>query len=130
MQPKKNPKFDLERKRGLYLQLGFIIALLLVFIAFEYKSYDNSDSSLGKLKLDDLDSKFEVYINEKRNESLLNKEQLRLQIKSIKGTKDGDPFVLTTLDGYQPLVEGQNIFDIISPALLTIKDGVIDSIHS
>ena len=82
------------------------------------------------LKLDDLDSKFEVYINEKRNESLLNKEQLRLQIKSIKGTKDGDPFLLTTLDGYQPLVEGQNIFDIISPALLTIKDGVIDSIHS
>ena len=82
------------------------------------------------LKLDDLDPKFEVYINEKRNESLLNKEQLRLQIKSIKGTKDGDPFLLTTLDGYQPLVEGQNIFDIISPALLTIKDGVIDSIHS
>lgn len=55
MQPKKNPKFDLERKRGLYLQLGFIIALLLVFIAFEYKSYDNSDSSLGKLKLDDIE---------------------------------------------------------------------------
>ena len=71
-----------------------------------------------------------MYINEKRNESLLNKEQLRLQIKSIKGTKDGDPFLLTTLDGYQPLVEGQNIFDSISPALLTIKDGVIDSIHS
>ena len=40
------------------------------------------------LELDDLDPKFEVYINEKRNESLLNKEQLRLQIKSIKGFKD------------------------------------------
>ena len=39
------------------------------------------------LELDDLDPKFEVYINEKRNESLLNKEHLRLQIKSIKGTK-------------------------------------------
>ena len=82
------------------------------------------------LELDDLDPKFQVYINEKRNESLLNKEQLRIQIKSIKVTKDGEPFLLTTLDGYQPLVEGQNIFDIISPALLTIKDGVIDSIHS
>ena len=82
------------------------------------------------LELDDLDPKFQVYINEKRNESLLNKEQLRIQIKSIKVTKDGEPFLLTTLDGYQPLVEGQNIFDIISPALITIKDGVIDSIHS
>ena len=55
MQSKKNPEVDLEKKRGLYLQIGFIISLLLVLAAFEYKSYDKTDSSLGELNLDDLE---------------------------------------------------------------------------
>ena len=49
MQVKKNPKVDLEKKRSLYLQIGFIIALLLVYAAFE------SSYNLGDLNLDDLE---------------------------------------------------------------------------
>ena len=52
MQVKKNPKVDLEKKRSLYLQIGFIIALLLVCDAFEYKNYDKSSYNLGDLNLD------------------------------------------------------------------------------
>ena len=55
MQAKKNPEVDLEKKRGLYLQIGFVISLLLVLAAFEYKSYDKIDHSLGELNLDDLE---------------------------------------------------------------------------
>ncbi len=55
MQLKKNPDSDLERKRGLFLQLGLVISLLIVLIAFEYKSYDKSDFNLGTLNLDDLE---------------------------------------------------------------------------
>ena len=55
MQLKKNPKVDLEKKRSLYLQIGFIIALLLVYAAFEYKNYDKSSYNLGDLNLDDLE---------------------------------------------------------------------------
>ena len=55
MEVKKNPKFDLEKKRSLYLQIGFIIALLLVYAAFEYKNYDKSSYNLGDLNLDDLE---------------------------------------------------------------------------
>ena len=55
MQVKKNPKVDLEKKRSLYLQIGFIIALLLVYAAFEYKNYDKSNYNLGDLNLDDLE---------------------------------------------------------------------------
>ena len=55
MEIKKNPKVDLEKKRSLYLQIGFIIALLLVYVAFEYKNYDNSSYNLGDLNLDDLE---------------------------------------------------------------------------
>ena len=55
MQLKKNPESDLETKRGLFLQLGLVISLLIVLIAFEYKSYDKSDFNLGTLNLDDLE---------------------------------------------------------------------------
>ena len=55
MEIKKNPKVDLEKKRSLYLQIGFIIALLLVYVAFEYKNYDKSSYNLGDLNLDDLE---------------------------------------------------------------------------
>ncbi len=55
MQLKKNPESDLESKRGLFLQLGLVISLLIVLIAFEYKSYEKSDFNLGTLNLDDLE---------------------------------------------------------------------------
>ena len=55
MEPKKNPEVDLERKKGLFLQIGLVIALLIVLGAFEYKSYEKSAYNLGSLNLDDLE---------------------------------------------------------------------------
>ncbi|HIG32108.1 MAG TPA: energy transducer TonB [Flavobacteriales bacterium] len=55
MESKKNPKLNLERKRGLFLQIGLVIALLIVLAAFEYKSYEKSVYNLGQLNLDDLE---------------------------------------------------------------------------
>jgi protein TonB len=55
MESKKNPKVNLERKRGLFLQIGLVIALLIVLAAFEYKSYEKSVYNLGQLNLDDLE---------------------------------------------------------------------------
>jgi len=43
MEPKKTNKSDLENKKVLFLEIGFIVALALVFFAFEYKSYDKVD---------------------------------------------------------------------------------------
>lgn len=40
MEPKKNPQFDLERKRGLFFQIGLAISLLVVIGAFEWKSME------------------------------------------------------------------------------------------
>lgn len=48
MKPKKNPDIDLEKKRGLFLQIGIAIALLIVLGAFQYRSYDKL-MSLGEL---------------------------------------------------------------------------------
>ncbi len=40
MKVKKSPKADLENKKSIFLQIGFVIALGLVFLAFEWSSTD------------------------------------------------------------------------------------------
>lgn len=40
MEIKKSEKASLENKRVLFVEIGFVIALLLVFLAFDYKSQD------------------------------------------------------------------------------------------
>jgi protein TonB len=52
MEPKKNPKVDLEKKRGLFMQIGLALSLLIVLGAFEYRSYEKVITSLGDLVLD------------------------------------------------------------------------------
>ena len=55
MEAKKNPEVNLERKRGLFLQIGLVVSLLLVLVAFEYKSYEKVAYNLGQLNLDDIE---------------------------------------------------------------------------
>ena len=45
MEIKKTSKADLENKKLLFRELGLIIALALVFFAFEWKSYEKSKST-------------------------------------------------------------------------------------
>ena len=52
MEPKKNPEADLEKKRGLYMQIGLALALIVVLGAFEYRSYEKVLSSLGDFNLE------------------------------------------------------------------------------
>lgn len=51
MQPKKSPKADLQNKRGLFLQIGFVLVLGAVFAAFsgsrEVNSVDLWESQAG-----------------------------------------------------------------------------------
>ena len=46
MEIKKTPKADLENKKTLFREIGLCIALLLVLMAFEYKTYEKTVSSL------------------------------------------------------------------------------------
>jgi len=48
MEAKKNPKADLENRKGLFMQIGLILSLLFVWGVLEYKSYDHSVKSLGE----------------------------------------------------------------------------------
>jgi len=55
METKKNQGVNLERKKGLFFQIGLVVSLLLVLVAFEYKSYEKTAYNLGQLNLDDLE---------------------------------------------------------------------------
>lgn len=44
MELKKNPKADLEKRRGLYLEIGLVVILAASLIAFNVKSYDKEES--------------------------------------------------------------------------------------
>lgn len=43
MELKKNPKADLEKRRGLYLEIGLVVILAATLVAFEVKSYDSDE---------------------------------------------------------------------------------------
>lgn len=43
MELKKNPKADLEKRRGLFLEIGLVVAMAAALVAFEVKSYDKED---------------------------------------------------------------------------------------
>jgi protein TonB len=41
MKPKKTEKADLEKRRGLYLEIGLVVVLAAALVAFNIKSYDS-----------------------------------------------------------------------------------------
>ncbi|WP_273567909.1 energy transducer TonB [Maribacter halichondriae] len=47
MEPKKNPKKDVNRNRGLYFIAGLALVLLLTFVALEWKTYDKKIYDVG-----------------------------------------------------------------------------------
>jgi len=52
MEVKKNKEANLENKRSAFFWVGLFFALATVLLAFEYKVYEISESTLGTLKLD------------------------------------------------------------------------------
>ena len=55
MKPKKNPNISLEERKGMFFQIGLVATLIIVLVAFEWKSYDKVEYNLGQLNLDDME---------------------------------------------------------------------------
>jgi protein TonB len=53
MEAKKSKKADLERKKSVFLEIGFIIALAAVLLAFSYRTYERTTMLNMELKVDD-----------------------------------------------------------------------------
>lgn len=54
MEAKKSPKADLEGKKVIFTQLGLIIALAAILLAFEWKSYDKTVEGFGERIVEDI----------------------------------------------------------------------------
>ena len=54
MEPKKNPKADLTKNSSLYFVLGLFAVMLLTYIAFEWKTYDEVNNYDISMNVDDL----------------------------------------------------------------------------
>jgi protein TonB len=60
MLEKKSPEADVSRKSGLYLNIGLVIALLLVILAFEWKFYEDGElADLGNVS-DDFEEMLDI----------------------------------------------------------------------
>ncbi len=53
MEIKKNSNVDLENKKSIFFQIGLIFALVVVFFAFEYKTYDKTTLDIASRIVDD-----------------------------------------------------------------------------
>ena len=47
MELKKNPKADLEKRKGLFLEIGFVVILAACLVAFTWKSYDDGEEKVN-----------------------------------------------------------------------------------
>jgi hypothetical protein len=56
MQPKKNPKADLNKNSTLYFAIGLCVILLISWQAIEWKTYDRSNYAYQALDVDDDDN--------------------------------------------------------------------------
>lgn len=54
MQQKKNPKSNLENYTRHFLQLGLLLALLLIYMGIEYKTYEKDVGSLGDVAFEEI----------------------------------------------------------------------------
>lgn len=50
---KKSEKADLESKKVIFVEIGLIIALAVTLLAFEWKSYEKLELTLGNVAVDD-----------------------------------------------------------------------------
>jgi len=79
MKAKKSPRANLENKRIIFAQIGMIITLALVLLAFEWKTYDDSSSLNRNRKVD------------------LTPEELAIITVQSKPPPPPKPFPITTL---------------------------------
>ncbi len=51
MEIKKDPKHDLEKFKFFFLEAGLIVSLVVVFMSFEWKKYDENDNQMMNTQL-------------------------------------------------------------------------------
>ncbi|NOU61425.1 energy transducer TonB [Marinifilum caeruleilacunae] len=89
MEVKKNPRHDLEKKRGMFLQIGFLISFLFVLAAFEYKTPVAETEELAMDIMEEIDEIVPVTVQDKPKPKEQPKVKL-MELTEIMLTEDDD----------------------------------------
>ncbi len=68
MEIKKSEKANLEKRRGLYMQLGFVISLSLILIAFEWTSSTGKISELELIQNEEVEEEIVPITRQEQNQ--------------------------------------------------------------
>lgn len=83
---KKTEKADLESKKGIFFQIGLIIALSIALYAFEWKSYDKNELAFNSAKSDYVIDDLPPITNIEKPEPKIEKISLSV-FKAVENTK-------------------------------------------
>jgi protein TonB len=78
MKAKKSKKVDLEGKKGIFLQIGILIALSVVYMAFEWNTKYNEVSELTVIRTGDdfEDEIINTYVEPVKKKPLPKKKEI------------------------------------------------------
>lgn len=89
MEVKKNPRHDLEKKRGMFLQIGFLLSFLIVLAAFEYKVPVVEADDLDFDVMDEMEEIVQVTVQDKPKPKEQPKVKL-MELAELLLTEDDD----------------------------------------
>lgn len=110
MEIKKSPKADLEKGKGLNFLLGLVVALAVVYVSLEYRTYDRTEA-YARDKVDIADMEETILINEDQPEPeqpepeqpQQQEVQLPEEFKVVDNTQKVEKITLVSADESRPL---------------------------
>ena len=127
MEAKKSKNADLESKRSLFFQIGLILTLIAVFMAFEYKSYDPYAARVFIRELDNTPDQFiEVTVQKKELPPIPHTPNFPITIVDNAVEVDDEPIIDvnagdgTEIPDFQPRLPEEAT--IIDNTLVTVPE--------
>ena len=110
MEIKKSPKADLEKGKGLNFLLGLVVALAIVYVALEYRTYDKIEAyTRDKVDIADMEETVLLEENEPEPEQPEPEQpqqqevQLPEEFKVVDNTQKVEKIALVSVDESKPL---------------------------
>ncbi|MBP3253135.1 MAG: TonB family protein [Bacteroidales bacterium] len=119
MRAKKTEKADLENKKGLFLELGLIVALAIVIYAFEFKTYDKQEETV--VMTEAVSQVEEMVIQTQQDEPEPPKQEIELSVTEFK-IVDDDVELTNELDIEALTAEGNGEINIPAPEIAKVED--------
>jgi len=111
MEVKKHPQYDLEKKRGLFLQIGLLLSLVIVLMAFEYETPVDKIAGLDFDVLEDMDEIIPITVQDKPKPKELPKIK-PIELTTLILADDDDVIDLDIIDSSVSEDDSYDITDV------------------